>query len=118
VELKDPYGYGRILLDQNHQLFGIIEETDATAEQKQIRLINAGIYCVNKNFLMKVLPRLQSNNSQGELYLTDMIAIGYEEKGNMGVMVAENSQEILGINSRQDLQKVDAIMKKRLRISS
>jgi UDP-N-acetylglucosamine diphosphorylase/glucosamine-1-phosphate N-acetyltransferase len=118
VELEDPYGYGRLLLDQNHQLFGIIEETDATAEQKQIRLINAGIYCVNKNFLLKVLPRLHSNNSQGELYLTDMIAIGYGEKGNMGVMVAEDSQEILGINSRQDLQKVDAIMKKRLRISS
>jgi UDP-N-acetylglucosamine diphosphorylase/glucosamine-1-phosphate N-acetyltransferase len=118
VELEDPYGYGRILLDQNDQLCGIIEETDATAEQKQIRLINAGIYCVNKTFLMDVLPKIHSNNSQGELYLTDMVAIGYEEKGNMGVMVAEDSQEILGINSRQDLAKVDAIMQKRMRIIS
>jgi UDP-N-acetylglucosamine diphosphorylase/glucosamine-1-phosphate N-acetyltransferase len=116
VELEDPYGYGRILLDQDHQLSGIIEETDATVEQKRIRLINAGIYCVKKTFLLNVLPKIHSNNCQGELYLTDMISIGYKEKGSMGVMVAEDRQQILGINSRLDLEKVNAIMAKRSRI--
>jgi UDP-N-acetylglucosamine diphosphorylase/glucosamine-1-phosphate N-acetyltransferase len=118
VELQDPYGYGRILFDEENQLIGIIEETDATAEQKRIKLINAGIYCVNKAFLMKVLPKIRSNNAQGELYLTDMIAIGYQEKRNMGVMVGKDSQEILGVNNCRDLEKVDALMKKRMQIIS
>ena len=118
VELQDPCGYGRILFDEDNQLIGIIEETDASAEQKHIKLVNAGIYCVNKVFLMNVLPKIRSNNAQAELYLTDMIAIGYEEKRNMGVMIAKDSQEILGINNCQDLEKVDALMKKRMQIIS
>ena len=77
VELENPAGYGRILLDADNQVVGIIEEADATGEQRQIKLINSGIYCVRKQFLTDALPDIAPNNAQGEIYLTDIISIGY-----------------------------------------
>lgn len=115
VELENPYGYGRILLDKNEQVFGIIEEADANPEQKCIKLINAGIYCVNKKFLNDALPKIQSNNAQEELYLTDIIAIGHQEKKKMGVILADDCSQIIGVNNCQDLAEVDKIMKERIR---
>lgn len=115
VELKNPYGYGRVLLDDNYGVSGIIEEKDATYEQRKIGLINTGIYCINKAFLQDALPKIQSNNVQKELYLTDIMAIGYKENKKTGVMVAADYHQILGINSCQDLEAVDKIMKKRMR---
>jgi UDP-N-acetylglucosamine diphosphorylase/glucosamine-1-phosphate N-acetyltransferase len=118
VELDNPFGYGRILLDDNRQISAIIEEADATADQKQIKLINSGIYCVDKAFLLEALPRIRPDNAQGEFYLTDIMSVGYKEKRNMGVMIGTNRQQILGINTCRDLEAVDAIMKARLRIIS
>ena len=113
-----PFGYGRILLDDNRQISAIIEEADATADQKQIKLINSGIYCVDKAFLLEALPKIRPDNAQGEFYLTDIMSVGYKEKRNMGVMIGTNRQQILGINTCRDLEAVDAIMKARLRIIS
>jgi UDP-N-acetylglucosamine diphosphorylase/glucosamine-1-phosphate N-acetyltransferase len=118
VELENPFGYGRILLDDKKQVSAIIEETDATDAQKLIKLINSGIYCIEKGFIMEALPKIRSDNAQGELYLTDIMAVGYQEKRNMGVMIGKNCQQILGINTCQDLETVDAIMQKRSRIIS
>ena len=118
VELENPAGYGRVLLDANKQLVGIIEEADATVEQRQIKLINSGIYCVRKEFLTEALPNINPNNAQGEIYLTDIISIGHQNHRNMGLMVGDNCQEILGINTREDLNVVDAIVKACRRINS
>jgi len=118
VEMVNPFGYGRILLDDNRQISAIIEEADATAGQKQIKMINSGIYCIDKGFLSEALPKIRSDNAQGELYLTDIMSIGYQEKRNMGVMVGTQCQQILGINTWQDLATVDTIMETRLRINS
>jgi UDP-N-acetylglucosamine diphosphorylase/glucosamine-1-phosphate N-acetyltransferase len=115
VELDNPYGYGRVLLDDNRQVSGIIEEADATAEQKANKLINAGIYCVKKGFLLEALPQIRSDNAQGELYLTDIMAIGYRGKKKMGVRIADDDQQILGVNTGRDLELVGAIMKKQMR---
>ena len=118
VEMDNPFGYGRILLDDNRQISAIIEEADATAPQKQIKLINSGIYCIDKRFLSQALPKIRSDNAQGELYLTDIMSIGYQEKRNLGVMATTHTQQILGINTCQDLATVDAIMETRMRIIS
>ena len=118
VELDNPFGYGRILLDDNQQITAIIEEADATAAQKQIKLINSGIYCIDKAFLLEALPKIRPDNAQGELYLTDIIAVGFKEKRNLGVIVGTHCQQILGINTCQDLATVDMIMKTRSRIIS
>lgn len=115
VEMDNPFGYGRVLIDGRKQLYAIIEESDATASQKKIKLINSGIYCINKAFLTQALPNIKPNNTQGELYLTDIISIGHRQKRNMGVMTGTNYQQILGINTCQDLQAVDAVMQTRQR---
>ena len=118
VEMDNPSGYGRVLLDDNRQISAIIEEADANADQKRIKLINSGIYCIDKAFLLQALPEIRPDNAQGELYLTDIMSIGYQEKRNMGVVVGTNCQQIIGINTCQDLATVDAIMKSRSRIIS
>ncbi len=110
VEMENPFGYGRVLVDGRKQLLAIIEESDATETQKKIKLINSGIYCIDKAFLTQALPDIQPNNAQGELYLTDIISIGYRQKRNMGIMTGTNCQQILGINTCQDLEAVDAVM--------
>ena len=106
------------MLDENQQVTRIIEEADATAQQKEIKLINAGIYCINKRFLREALPKIGSDNAQGERYLTDIMEIGYREKKKMGVRAAADSRQILGVNTCQDLEMVDVIMKKKPRIIS
>lgn len=118
VEMDNPFGYGRILLDGNRQISAIIEEADATAVQKQIKLINSGIYCIDKAFLLEALPEIRPKNAQGEFYLTDIMSIAYQEKKNMGIVVGTDCQQIIGINSCRDLATVDAVMKSRTRIIS
>jgi UDP-N-acetylglucosamine diphosphorylase/glucosamine-1-phosphate N-acetyltransferase len=110
VEMDNPHGDGRVLWDDNRQISATIE--------KRIKLINSGIYCIDKGFLSEALPKIRSHNAQREFYLTDIMSIGYQEKRNMGVMVATHFQQILGINTCQDLAAVDTIMKDRLRIIS
>jgi len=118
VELDDPYGYGRVVLDEDLGVTGIIEEADATEEQKAINLINTGIYCIQKQFLLEALPKIRTDNAQGELYLTDVMGIGYRDKKKIGVLTGTDCQQILGINTCQDLDLVNDIMKKRKRIIS
>jgi UDP-N-acetylglucosamine diphosphorylase/glucosamine-1-phosphate N-acetyltransferase len=116
VELDNPRGYGRVVLDNNRAVTAIIEEADATAEQKTIRLINTGIYCINKGFLQEALPKIKSDNAQGELYLTDVMAIGYRDQKKIGVQIGTDYQQILGVNTCRDLELVEGIMEKRARI--
>jgi bifunctional UDP-N-acetylglucosamine pyrophosphorylase/glucosamine-1-phosphate N-acetyltransferase/UDP-N-acetylglucosamine pyrophosphorylase len=110
VELERPFGYGRILLDDRQQVCGIVEEADATDAQRAITTINSGIYCVNRGFLADVLPRLTRSNAQGEFYFTDIVRIGYELGCRIGICRGGDSQEILGINSPEDLTRVEAIL--------
>lgn len=114
VEIDNPKGYGRILLDEMGRLSGIVEEADATEEQKRIKTINTGIYCVKKEFLLDSLRKINSDNAQCELYLTDIIEIGYKEKKDVGVLIGNDFEEIIGINKRQDIKTAENIMSKRL----
>ena len=77
--MENPCGYGRVLLDDNFRISAIIEEADASDAQKQIKLINTGIYCIAKPFLLTALPKVRADNAQGEIYLTDIMAIGYQD---------------------------------------
>jgi len=116
VELDNPFGYGRVVMDENKGVRRIIEEADATPEQKANNLVNTGIYCVKKQFLLEAVPKIRSDNAQGELYLTDVIGIGHRGRKKIGVQIGTDCQQILGVNTCQDLELVDAIMKKRRRI--
>jgi len=110
VELDDPQGYGRLLLNDHHQVCGIVEEADASAGQRAIRLINTGIYCVTRQFLSEALPNVTPDNAQGEFYLTDIIRIGYESGRNIGVSYGAAPREILGVNTPEDLARVETLM--------
>jgi UDP-N-acetylglucosamine diphosphorylase/glucosamine-1-phosphate N-acetyltransferase len=113
VELDDPTGYGRILLDENRHVRAIVEEADATAAQKRIKLINTGIFCVKKEFLLHAVPEIKSENVQGEIYLTDIIEIAYAAKKHVGVTVGRNQLEVTGINTMEELKRVEAVLKNR-----
>ena len=111
VELEDPTGYGRILLDETNRVQAIVEESDATAGQKRVTLINTGIFCVKKEFLLWAVPEIKSDNVQGEIYLTDIVGIAYVAKKHIGVTVGGNSYEVTGINTIQELKRVEHVMK-------
>jgi UDP-N-acetylglucosamine diphosphorylase/glucosamine-1-phosphate N-acetyltransferase len=118
VEADNPKGYGRIILDNENNVSGIVEETDATDAQKQIKIINSGIYCVKKKFLEYSLNIISSNNAQNEFYLTDIIKIGYDYDKNIGAVIGQDNEELLGINSIQDLMAIERVIQKRLGIIS
>jgi bifunctional UDP-N-acetylglucosamine pyrophosphorylase/glucosamine-1-phosphate N-acetyltransferase/UDP-N-acetylglucosamine pyrophosphorylase len=113
VELEDPSGYGRILLDKSGRVQAIIEEADASVQQKRIKLINTGIYCVKKEFLLRAVPQIKSDNAQGEIYLTDIVGIAYNEKRHIGVTVGGDHFEVTGINTIQELKRIERAMKNR-----
>ena len=113
VDIDNPTGYGRILRDENGRFERIVEEADATDDQKTIRTINAGIYCAKKNFLADALQQVTTNNSPGEFYLTDIIEIGCAQKKVLGVMNGQDPQEVRGINSPEDLVAAENILRRR-----
>jgi len=115
VEIENPKGYGRLLIDENKQLTGIVEEADASAEQKKLKIINAGIYCIKKEILFDSLKKITSDNVKGEFYLTDIVEIGYRNKGTMGVLVGDDWRETVGVNTKQDLMTAEYIMRDRMR---
>jgi bifunctional N-acetylglucosamine-1-phosphate-uridyltransferase/glucosamine-1-phosphate-acetyltransferase GlmU-like protein len=113
VDVDNPFGYGRVLLDDRQQICGIVEEADATDAQRAIKTINSGIYCIKRSFLAEALPRLTRSNVQGEFYLTDIMRIGYDMGRKIGVCHGHDPQEILGINTPNDLARVEAILRDR-----
>ncbi|MGD8338485.1 MAG: sugar phosphate nucleotidyltransferase, partial [Desulfobacterales bacterium] len=116
MELENPTGYGRIVVDDAGQVVAIVEEADASENQRKIRIVNTGIYCVAKPFLSRALKKIDRNNAQGELYLTDIVAVCYRDNGKVGAMVAENAQEFRGINTRDDLAAAEGLMRRLNRI--
>lgn len=110
---ENPTNYGRIVRENDNTLKCIVEEKDATPEQKAIKEVNAGIYCLNWGKIKNAFSQLKTNNAQGEYYLTDIIQWGKEQKLNVNAYILEDSDEIYGINSRQNLAAATKIMNKR-----
>ncbi len=110
VNVGNPKGYGRIIVNKNGKMEGIVEEVDADNRQKAITLINAGIYCVNKSVLESVLAKIKPNNSQNELYLTDIIGIGHGKDLRLGVEIGQDPREVIGINDIDQLARAEKIL--------
>jgi bifunctional UDP-N-acetylglucosamine pyrophosphorylase/glucosamine-1-phosphate N-acetyltransferase len=111
ARLADPTGYGRVFVDNAGAVTAIIEHRDCTDAQRDNDLVNAGIYCFNWQKLAEVLPRLSTDNDQGELYLTDTVAM---LSPAVHVEVAD-ADEINGINDRLQLSQCEAVLQQRLR---
>ena len=111
ARLDDPTGYGRVFADEQGAVSSIIEHRDCSEEQRRNNLTNAGIYCFNWTALAEVLPKLSTDNDQGELYLTDTVAMLTKA---MHVEVAD-PDEVNGINNRQQLAQCETMLQERLR---
>ena len=111
ARLEDPTGYGRVFVDADGKVSAIVEHRDCSEEQRSNNLTNAGIYCFNWQALAEVLPKLSTDNVQGELYLTDTVAM---LPLAMHVEVAD-PDEVNGINNRKQLAQCEAVLQQRLR---
>lgn len=110
--VKNPKGYGRIIRfpeipDANGNVIAIREEKDASEKEKNIREINSGIYCFNKDFLFNNLKKINCTNKQEEYYLTDLVEIAVENKFPISSFQANNPDEVLGINTVAELQHME-----------
>lgn len=112
--MDDPAGYGRIIRDADGNVLGIVEEKDAVLEQKAIKEINTGIYCVEAPLLFEVLAILNCDNAQGEYYLTDVLAKLNAMGKKVGGVATADSDMIMGINSRRQLAEAENIMRQRI----
>jgi UDP-N-acetylglucosamine diphosphorylase/glucosamine-1-phosphate N-acetyltransferase len=110
VDLENPHGYGRVLVNAEGRVRGIVEEADASEAERAIRTINTGTYCIRRAFLEAILPRLGRENAQGEFYLTDIVRLGYEQGLSVGVSRGDDPDEFLGVNTPRDLERIEGIL--------
>jgi bifunctional UDP-N-acetylglucosamine pyrophosphorylase/glucosamine-1-phosphate N-acetyltransferase len=108
AHLQNPTGYGRVIT-QDGRVRRIVEEADASTEEKVVQQVNTGIYCLNWPRIAPLLSRLSSQNAHGELYLTDLVALAH----HVHAVDLWDSDEMLGVNSRQDLAQCHSVLKQR-----
>ena len=109
--VEDPFGYGRVV--KINEEIKIVEEKDCSEDEKAINEINSGIYCFKTEFLIENIDSLNTENAQGEFYLTDLIGIANNQKQDI-VIVQVDEDSIKGINSMSQLNEVEDIMQKKL----
>jgi bifunctional UDP-N-acetylglucosamine pyrophosphorylase/glucosamine-1-phosphate N-acetyltransferase len=114
AKLDKPAGYGRILRDKYFSISGIVEEKEADDFQKEIKEINTGIICFNKDRLIEALKEIKPDNHKKEYYLTDTVAVLYKKGLLVESVNIDDVNEALGVNSRADLAKANKIMQKRI----
>ena len=113
TRLEQPFGYGRIISDARGAVQAIVEEKDASSEQRAIDEINAGIYLAERNFLFHALRQVGTDNSQGEVYLTDIVAIANRQGVRVEAFVHPEAIDVLGVNTRIELAQAHAVLQAR-----
>lgn len=112
--LEDASGYGRILRDEDGSVTGIVEQKDATEEQRQIREINSGIYAFDAAVLTRALAQVTTDNAQGEKYLTDVLSLARQEGGRVAAVTTRDRWQVEGANDRIQLQALGAELNRRI----
>ncbi len=111
--MPDPFGYGRVIRLLDGSVEKIVEQKDASERERAINEINTGIYCFDAESLFESLTKVNNNNAQGEYYLPDVLSILREQGQKINASIAENYEETLGINSRQQLANAEKIIRQR-----
>jgi bifunctional UDP-N-acetylglucosamine pyrophosphorylase/glucosamine-1-phosphate N-acetyltransferase len=114
ADAPNPFGYGRILRDTVGRVTGIVEEKDATEEQRRIHEINTGIYCVEMPLLFELLENLSNDNAQGEYYLTDILTECLKRGRDVCGIKTRDFDMVMGINSRRQLAEAQRVMNARI----
>jgi bifunctional UDP-N-acetylglucosamine pyrophosphorylase/glucosamine-1-phosphate N-acetyltransferase len=112
VRLENPTGYGRVLKTDAGEFVKIVEQKDASDEERQIREINVGIYCFDHTKLFDALKELKPNNRQGEYYLTDVPAILKSQGDTIAVYQHNDAREVSGINTRAELAEFENLLRR------
>jgi bifunctional UDP-N-acetylglucosamine pyrophosphorylase/glucosamine-1-phosphate N-acetyltransferase len=112
VRMENPTGYGRIVRDEQDRFLKIVEQKDATPEEKQIREINSGIYCFETGKLFPALERVQPKNQQGEYYLTDVAEILRSAGEEVNVYLHSDAREVSGVNTRAELAEFENLLRR------
>jgi len=114
VNLNEPFGYGRILRNNDNQVTGIVEQKDATEEQQQIKEVNTGILACNGETLKQLLNNIDNKNSQGEYYLTDIFELAAKDKIEIKTAQADSSYEVEGVNNQIQLATLERIFQENI----
>ena len=112
VRLENPTGYGRIIRDDNDTFQKIVEQRDATEEQRLVKEINSGIYCFEAKDLFQALRKIEPKNDQGEYYLTDVAEIILANGGKVSVYLHNDAREVSGINTRAELAEFENLWRR------
>jgi bifunctional UDP-N-acetylglucosamine pyrophosphorylase/glucosamine-1-phosphate N-acetyltransferase len=112
-ELSNPYGYGRIVRDKDGSFNKIVEEKDAGEQEKKIQEINSGIYCFRTPDVFEALEQLNTDNAQGEYYLTDVLEIFLKKRKKIEVFLSGDAEEIYGVNGREQLAAAEHLLRQR-----
>ncbi len=112
--LDHPRGYGRVLRNEAGQFVGIVEDKDASYQQKNIKEVNTGMYCFKKDDLLEALCHVKPLNVSGEFYLTDAFGWLLKKNKRIEACVVEESSEVLGVNSQKEFIEAAEIIRRRI----
>ncbi len=113
-EVDDPTGYGRVVRESDGTVTRIVEEVDATPEQRALREVNSGVYAFDAAFLLTAIDRLRAHNNQGELYLTDLVKIAHDDEADVRGVRCSDDWQVRGVNDRVQLAALRAELNRRL----
>ncbi len=113
ARLQDPTGYGRVKRDAEGGVVEVVEEKDASPQERAICEVSSGVWCFAAAPLRRVLPLVRPDNRQSELYLPDVVPLLRERGYRTGAVEAEEPEEILGINTREELARAEAALRER-----
>ena len=111
---KEPFGYGRVIMDAHHNVLKIVEEKDANAEEKKVTAVNAGVYLFRSDFLKENLCKLTNENSQKEYYITDLIALANAQNRAVKALFVDE-KTFMGVNSKYHLSIAEELMQERIK---
>lgn len=114
ARMDKPFGYGRIVRDADGRVRRIVEQKDASPEEQAIDEVNSGIYCMDLAFLKAHIGRLGSENAQNEYYLTDLVGIAVAEHAGCTAVLADDPDEIMGVNDRLQLAYTAGLLRQRI----
>ncbi len=113
ASLDEPAGYGRMIRDSSGEVIRIVEEKDASAEERKIKEVNSGNYVFEAHSLFEVLEEVEPNNAQNEYYLTDAVELLCAKGKRVTAVVASEPSEAIGVNSLRELRRVEALFRER-----
>ncbi len=114
VELPHPKGYGRIIRGPDGGVVRIVEEKDASEEEKRIKEVNTGTYCFRVSSLAPLLPLLSNSNAQGEYYLTDVIGLMVERGMKVSALLSDDPDCVVGVNNFEELERAEELLRAKI----